>query len=50
MQLDGKKIDDKNQLSTTLAKKKVGDIITITLFRENQTQEVKAILESAPGQ
>lgn len=49
-QVDGQKIGDKNQLSTTLAKKKVGDVITITLFRENQTQEVKAILESAPGQ
>ncbi len=50
MKLDGNKIDEKTSLSTIIAKKKVGDIITITLFRDGKTQDVKAILETTPGQ
>lgn len=48
VEFDGKKLDDKNQLSTLIAKKKVGDTVTITINREGQEQEVEATLVSAP--
>lgn len=50
LKIDGEKITEKTQLSSFLAKRKVGDTIAITLFRDGKTQEVKAILETAPGQ
>lgn len=48
--LDGQKIDEKTQLSSIIARKKVGDIITITLFRDSKTEDVKAVLETAPSE
>lgn len=50
VKIDENKLSDKMQLSESIAKKKVGDTITITLFRENKTQEIKVTLETAPGQ
>jgi S1-C subfamily serine protease len=48
--LDGKKIQgtDSSQLSKYIASKKVGDTITITVFREGKTQDIKTMLEAAP--
>lgn len=48
--LDGERLNEKMQVSTFIAKKKVGDTIVITLFRDGKTDEVKAILEKAPEQ
>lgn len=48
--LDGQKVDEKTQLSAIIAKKKVGDTITITIFRDSKTEDVKITLESAPNQ
>jgi len=47
---DGQKVNEKTQLSTLIAKKKVGDTIAIALFRDNKTQDINLVLESAPGQ
>lgn len=48
--IDGTKINDKIQISSIIAKKKVGDTIIITIFRDGKTEDVKAILETAPEQ
>jgi serine protease Do len=48
--LDGQKVNENMQLSTFIAKKKIGDTIIITLFRDGETTDVRAILESAPQQ
>jgi len=48
--IDGQAVTDKSQLSSFIAKKKIGDTLTITLFREDKTAEVKATLEAAPEQ
>jgi len=48
--IDGQSVNDKAQLSSFIAKKKIGDTLTITLFREDKTTEVKATLEAAPEQ
>lgn len=44
--IDGQKINEKTQVSTIIAKKKIGDTIIITLFHDGKTQEIKAVLES----
>lgn len=48
--IDGQKIDEKSQVSTVIAKKKVGDTIAITIFRDDGTGDIRATLETAPGQ
>lgn len=48
--LDGTKVDEKTQLSSIIAKKKIGDTINVTLFRDGKTEEIKAELETAPAQ
>lgn len=55
--MDGQRIQGKTEISTIIAKKKVGDSIKIEIWRQDQssdgagkTQEVTAILESAPNQ
>ena len=50
VKIDSNKLSDKLQLSDTLAKKKVGDTIIITLFRDNKTEDLRVTLETAPGQ
>lgn len=49
---DGKKIStkDSNSLASVINKKKVGDTITLTIVRENETIGLKATLEPAPNQ
>ena len=48
--LDGRKVQgiDSSSVSKYIASKKIGDSITITLFRDRKTVEVKATLEAAP--
>ncbi len=48
--LDGQRVDEKMQIATFIAKKKVGEVIVITLFRDGDTKEVRATLEKAPEQ
>src|SRR5579885_1369803 len=50
IKIDGQRIDANNQLSTVIAKKKVGQTITVTVYRDNKTQDLKATLASAPQQ
>jgi len=48
---NGEKItESKKGLAGFIAKKKVGDSVTITIYRDGKTIEVKATLESAPNQ
>lgn len=49
--LDGNKVQtDSSQLSKYIASKKVGDSVTITVFRDGKTQDIKATLEAAPNE
>lgn len=48
--VDNNQLSEKIQLSQIIAKKKVGDIITITLFRDDGFQNIRVILEVAPQQ
>jgi serine protease Do len=48
--IDGKKIDSKSQLSTVVGKKKVGDTITVAIFRDGKMSDVKVTLGSATEQ
>ncbi len=50
IKVDDEAIGSKNQLSTVIAKKKIGDAIVITLFGDGKTMTVNATLESAPQQ
>ncbi len=44
--IDGQQIDVSNQLSSIIAKKKVGDRIAISLFRDGEIQDIQVVLES----
>ncbi len=46
--IDGQKLDDKNQLSEIVRKKKVGDTVTISLYRDGEKSEMQIKLEAAP--
>ncbi len=49
--IDGKKLTaDLGGLAAVINKKKVGETITLTLYRDGKTMEVKATLETAPNQ
>jgi serine protease Do len=48
--IDGQQIDDNNSLSTVVAKDKVGQTITVTIYRDNNTQDIKVTLVAAPQQ
>lgn len=50
VKIDGQQIDTTNTLATIIAKEKVGQTITITIYRDNSTQDLKATLDSAPQQ
>lgn len=49
-QIDGNKINDQNTLAAVIAKKKVGDTINVTVWREGKTQDLRIALDSAPNQ
>jgi serine protease Do len=46
--IEGQQIDDTNSLSTVISKDKVGQTITVTIYRNNNTQDIKVTLVSAP--
>jgi serine protease Do len=46
--IDGKAINEKNQLSTAIAQKKVGDTITVSFYRDDENKELKITLETVP--
>lgn len=50
IKFDGKTVDAQNELSTLIATKKVGDIVTITIWRDNKTFDTKVTLGTAPNQ
>ncbi len=48
--IDGKSVGEKNDnIVKTITDKRVGDTITLTIFRDSKTIELKAKLESAPN-
>lgn len=49
--IDGQKVQDKDGgLAAIITKKKVGDTITITVWRDGKTLDLKATLQNAPNQ
>lgn len=50
IRIDGKRINNQTQLSAALIEKKVGDTITLTLFRDGKNVDVRATLSSATEQ
>lgn len=46
--IDGLKIGENNEIAQIIAKKKVGDTITITVWRDGKTSDLKATLTAAP--
>lgn len=52
--IDGEKIQARKELSSIISKKKVGDTITLTIWREDdgngETFDLKALLDVAPSQ
>ena len=42
--IDGNKLTDENDLAKTISKKKVGDTLTLTVWREEKEKEVKVTL------
>lgn len=49
--LDGQKLTDQNGgLAAIIAKKKVGESLTITVFRDGKVSDLQATLQTAPGQ
>jgi serine protease Do len=48
--IDGQSVDDDKKISATIQKKKVGDKLTLEIFRDNNTRSVTATLEQTPGQ
>jgi len=50
LKIDGKQLDKNNSLADIIAKDKIGQTITITVFRDNNTQDLQATLVAAPQQ
>ncbi len=50
IKIDGTKLTEENTLATVISKKKTGDTITLTYFRDGKTQDTKATLNTAPVQ
>ncbi len=49
--IDGKKIgEDKNEVATVIASKKIGDVLALSIWREEKTLEIKVTLVAAPDQ
>lgn len=45
--IDGEQITEKNNLAIIINKKKVGQTVTLTVFRDNKTIEIKATLSAS---
>src|SRR5258708_2284992 len=50
VKIDGQQIDENNTLATVIGKDKIGQTITLTTYRDNATQDIKATLVAAPQQ
>lgn len=50
IKIDGQRIDSNNQLFGIIGKKKVGDKIKISLYRDGKTEDIEAVLDSAANQ
>lgn len=48
--IDGQRINDKNQLSSIISKKKVGDTVKLSVYRDGKTTDVQVTLGSATEQ
>ena len=48
--IDGENVTEDNNLAVIINKKKVGQEVTLTVFRDDKTIEIKATLEAAPNQ
>lgn len=48
--IGGERINEKNQLSTIIAKQKIGETVVFTVFRDDQTIDLKIKIETSPGQ
>lgn len=48
--IDNTRLGDNTELAAIISRKKVGDNITITLFRDNKSVTVNTVLEAAPEQ
>jgi serine protease Do len=50
LKIDGGQLNDNNTLSEVIAKDKIGQTITLSVYRGNSTQDIKATLQAAPQQ
>ncbi len=50
VKIDDQRVDSAHQLSALIAKRKVGDSIKITYYRDSSTHDTEATLDSAPSQ
>ncbi len=50
LKIDDKRISGKDELATAIAKKKVGDTINVSFWRDGKIQEVKVALDTVPSQ
>ena len=50
MKFDGKRISGENGLAQLISKKKIGDSVDLSVWREKKTINVKVTLESTPNQ
>lgn len=50
IEFDGQRVDQKNELSSLIGKKKPGDTINITVWRNGKTLDLTATLGTAPNQ
>ncbi len=48
--IDGQRVGGTTELGSLIGKKKVGDTVTITFWRDGKTQDVKITLQTAPSQ
>jgi len=47
--IDGKKIDDEDGgIAVVIAKKKIGDSVTVTIFRNDEVKDIKVTLQGTP--
>lgn len=50
VKIDGKQISSSYTLADVIAKDKIGQTITLTIYRDNNTQDIQATLVAAPQQ
>ena len=50
IKIDGNKLTDENDLAKTISKKKVGDSVSLTVWRDEKELEIKVVLGNQDGQ